>query len=48
METAVSLTATLISVSGAVVQLWMEGTHPDFGTHEPVRVERDLAPPQAD
>ena len=36
METAFHLTAALMFVSGAVVYIWMEETHPDFGTHEPV------------
>ncbi|MFB6206599.1 MAG: MFS transporter [Haloglomus sp.] len=34
-EGAFYLTATLMFVSGAVVFVWMEETHPDFGTHEP-------------
>lgn len=29
------LIALLMFVSGAVVYVWMEETHPDFGTHEP-------------
>ncbi|WP_436923284.1 MFS transporter [Halosimplex amylolyticum] len=29
------VTAVLMFVSGAVVVVWMEETHPDFGTHEP-------------
>jgi len=29
------LTAGLMFVSGAVVYVWMEETHPEFGTHEP-------------
>ncbi|WP_435348341.1 MFS transporter [Haloarchaeobius sp. HRN-SO-5] len=29
------LTAILMFVSGAIVYLWMEETHPEFGTHEP-------------
>ena len=29
------VTAGLMFVSGAVVSLWMEETHPEFGTHEP-------------
>jgi MFS family permease len=35
IETAFYLTATLMFVSGGVVYIWMEETHPDFGTHEP-------------
>jgi MFS family permease len=34
-EAAFYLTAGLMFVSGAVVYLWMEETHPEFGTHEP-------------
>ncbi|RKD85929.1 MFS transporter [Halopiger aswanensis] len=34
-EAAFYMTAILMFVSGAVVFLWMEETHPDFGTHEP-------------
>jgi MFS family permease len=35
IETAFYLTAILMFVSGGVVYIWMEETHPDFGTHEP-------------
>jgi MFS family permease len=35
IEAAFYLTAVLMFLSGAVVHLWMEETHPDFGTHEP-------------
>lgn len=35
VEAAFHLTAVLMFASGAVVVLWMEETHPDFGTHEP-------------
>src|SRR6056297_2808470 len=35
LESAFVTTAILMFVSGAVVYLWMEETHPDFGTHEP-------------
>jgi MFS family permease len=34
-EAAFYVTAILMFVSGAVVYVWMEDTHPDFGTHEP-------------
>ncbi|WP_336364975.1 MFS transporter [Halalkalicoccus salilacus] len=34
-EAAFSMTAILMFISGAIVYLWMEETHPDFGTHEP-------------
>ncbi|MCU4802775.1 MFS transporter [Halobacteria archaeon HArc-gm2] len=34
-EAAFYVTAVLMFVSGAVVYVWMEETHPDFGTHEP-------------
>ncbi|MFT4889645.1 MAG: MFS family permease [Halobacteriales archaeon] len=37
VEAAFHLTAVLMFVSGAIVYLWMEETHPDFGTHEPPR-----------
>lgn len=35
LEAAFYLTAGLMLVSGLVVHLWMEETHPEFGTHEP-------------
>ncbi|QFU83217.1 MFS transporter [Natronorubrum aibiense] len=34
-EAAFYMTAILMFISGAVVFLWMEETHPEFGTHEP-------------
>jgi hypothetical protein len=34
-EAAFYMTAILMFISGAIVYLWMEETHPDFGTHEP-------------
>jgi len=34
-EAAFYVTAVLMFVSGAVVYVWMEETHPDFGTHDP-------------
>ncbi|RLM89709.1 MFS transporter [Halobellus sp. Atlit-38R] len=34
-EAAFYIIAALMFVSGAVVYVWMEETHPDFGTHEP-------------
>ncbi|NHX37225.1 MULTISPECIES: MFS transporter [Halolamina] len=34
-EAAFYLTAGLMFLSGAVVIVWMEETHPEFGTHEP-------------
>ena len=34
-EAAFYVTAGLMFLSGAVVYLWMEETHPEFGTHEP-------------
>ncbi|KPN32199.1 major facilitator superfamily transporter [Halolamina pelagica] len=34
-EAAFYLTAGLMFLSGAVVVVWMEETHPEFGTHEP-------------
>ncbi|MFB6222615.1 MAG: MFS transporter [Haloarcula sp.] len=35
LEAAFYLTGVLMFASGAVVFLWMEETHPDFGTHTP-------------
>ena len=35
LEAAFVLTAGLMIASGVVVHLWMEETHPEFGTHEP-------------
>lgn len=35
IEAAFYLTAILMFASGFVVYVWMEETHPDFGTHEP-------------
>ena len=34
-EAAFHVTAILMFLSGAVVYIWMEETHPEFGTHEP-------------
>ena len=34
-EAAFYLTAVLMFLSGAIVYVWMEETHPEFGTHEP-------------
>ncbi|WP_306060761.1 MFS transporter [Natronococcus wangiae] len=34
-EGAFYMTAVLMFLSGTVVYLWMEETHPEFGTHEP-------------
>ncbi|WP_126664313.1 MFS transporter [Haloterrigena salifodinae] len=34
-EAAFYTTAVLMFLSGTVVYLWMEETHPEFGTHEP-------------
>lgn len=34
-EAAFYMTAILMFISGAIVYLWMEEIHPDFGTHEP-------------
>ncbi|WP_435320339.1 MFS transporter [Haloarchaeobius sp. TZWSO28] len=34
-EAAFYLTGIAMVLSGAIVYLWMEETHPDFGTHEP-------------
>ncbi|MFW5938496.1 MAG: MFS transporter, partial [Halanaeroarchaeum sp.] len=35
IEAAFYMTAVLMFASGAVVYVWMEETHPEFGTHEP-------------
>ena len=35
IEAAFYMTAVLMFLSGAVVYIWMEETHPEFGTHEP-------------
>jgi hypothetical protein len=35
VRTDVPHRAILMVASGGVVYLWMEETHPDFGTHEP-------------
>ncbi|WP_227379849.1 MFS transporter [Haladaptatus halobius] len=35
IEAAFYMTGLLMFVSGGLVYLWMEETHPDFGTHEP-------------
>jgi MFS family permease len=49
VEAAFYLTATLMFVSGAVVVLWMEETHPEFGTHEPpAPAERRATRPATD
>jgi len=34
-EAAFYMTAILMFLSGAIVYVWMEETHPEFGTHEP-------------
>jgi MFS family permease len=34
-EAAFYMTAILMFASGAIVYIWMEETHPEFGTHEP-------------
>jgi len=41
MEAAFWLTAILMFLSGAVVFVWMEETHPEFGTHEPPAPARE-------
>jgi hypothetical protein len=40
-EAAFYMTAFLMFVSGAVVYIWMEETHPHFGTHEPPAPTRE-------
>lgn len=41
IEATFYLTGSLMFLSGAVVYLWMEETHPGFGTHEPPAPVRD-------
>ena len=36
------MTATLMFLSGAIVYIWMEETHPEFGTHEPPAPATDV------
>ena len=45
LEAAIYLTAALMLLSGLVVQLWMEETHPEFGTHEPPLPAGDVPDP---
>ncbi|RKD88623.1 MFS transporter [Halopiger aswanensis] len=35
LEAAFYMTAVLMFLSGTIVYLWMEETHPEFGSHEP-------------
>jgi hypothetical protein len=35
-EAAFYATGILMILSGVVVYLWMEETHPEYGTHEPI------------
>ncbi|TMT85999.1 MFS transporter [Haloterrigena sp. H1] len=35
LEAAFYMTAVLMFASGTIVYVWMEETHPEFGTHEP-------------
>jgi len=41
MTAAFYLTAILMFLSGAIVYVWMEETHPDFGTHTPPAPVKD-------
>ena len=41
MEAAFWMTAMLMFLSGAIVHLWMEETHPEFGTHTPPKPAAD-------
>jgi MFS family permease len=41
VEAAFYTTAVLMFLSVAVVYVWMEETHPDFGTHEPPKPARE-------
>ena len=41
LEAAFYMTATSMFVSGAIVIVWMEETHPEFGTHEPPAPPRE-------
>ncbi|MFA9415367.1 MFS transporter [Natrinema sp. HArc-T2] len=43
LEAAFYMTAALMFVSGAIVSLWMEETHPEFGTHEPPAPARETS-----
>ncbi|WP_226013463.1 MFS transporter [Halomicrobium salinisoli] len=43
-EAAFYVTAVLMFLSGAVVFVWMEETHPEFGTHEPPAPAPESAP----
>ena len=40
IKAAFYMTAVLMFVSGGLVYLWMEETHPEFGTHEPPALAR--------
>ncbi|WP_227357651.1 MFS transporter [Haladaptatus salinisoli] len=42
IEAAFYMTGVLMFVSGGLVYLWMEETHPDFGTHEPPAPATDV------
>jgi MFS family permease len=44
VEAAFYMTAILMFLSGAVVYVWMEETHPDFGTHEPPAPATETVP----
>jgi MFS family permease len=44
-EAAFYVTALLMFLSGAVVYVWMEETHPNFGTHEPPAPATDATNP---
>ncbi|MFA1610555.1 MFS transporter [Halobellus rubicundus] len=48
VEAAFYLTAGLMFLSGAVVLLWMEETHPEFGTHEPPAPAPESGSPTSD
>lgn len=48
LEAAFYLVAVLMFGSGAVVALWMEETHPEFGTHEPPVKTHDSPSPTLD
>ncbi len=38
----------MMFLSGAVVLLWMEETHPEFGTHEPPAPAAESGSPTSD
>lgn len=43
-EAVFYMTALLMFISGGIVYIWMEETHPDFGTHEPPALDSERPP----